>query len=129
MPGKEGFSLIELLIAMAIVGLLSAIAIPIYSQHVAKEYRVEAIVSLTQLAVALEQYYSQHNSYQDVSLSKLGIQSYIAHDHYVMSITRATTSEYEIAASSEKDSLCRTLTLNSKGEQGSSGLGKLSECW
>ena len=51
---NNGFTLIELLIAVAIVGILSAIAYPSYQQHVMKTKRAEAQAQLMELVLFLE---------------------------------------------------------------------------
>lgn len=64
LSGKAGgFSLIELMIATAIIAILSAIAIPSYQEHVAKGRRGEATVALMEAAQALERYYSANGRY------------------------------------------------------------------
>lgn len=66
-PGRLscGFTLIEMLIVVAIIAILSAIALPSYQEHVAKGRRGEAMVALLEGAQALERYYSTNGSYLD----------------------------------------------------------------
>lgn len=59
----RGFTLIELLIAVAIVGILAAVAIPSYQEQVAKARRSEAASALLTAAQALERYYSSNGRY------------------------------------------------------------------
>ncbi len=61
MPRLSGFSLIELLIALALVAILSAIAYPAYHHHVIKTRRAGAKVELMDLAARLEQYRLIHH--------------------------------------------------------------------
>lgn len=63
----SGFTLIELMIAVAIVGILSAIALPAYQDSVAKSRRAEAVASLTEAAQRLEVHFSQNGTYCAVS--------------------------------------------------------------
>ena len=61
--GQKGFSLIELVIAVAIVGILAAIAYPTYQEQVRKGKRTDATSSLLELAQRLERCYTQNNAY------------------------------------------------------------------
>ena len=60
---KNGFTLIELFVTIAIIGILSAIAYPNYLSYVQKTRRVEAQTSLIELANRQEMYYLDHHVY------------------------------------------------------------------
>ncbi|GAA4031291.1 type IV pilin protein [Actimicrobium antarcticum] len=62
-----GFSLIELMIAVAIVGILSAIAYPSYTDYVLRGRLVDPTNSLTVTRLAMEQYYQDNRTYASVS--------------------------------------------------------------
>jgi type IV pilus assembly protein PilE len=61
----SGFSLVELLIAIAIVGILMAIAVPGYREHVRRGAVEEALAQMRSGAVALEQYFLDNRVYFD----------------------------------------------------------------
>lgn len=61
---QGGFSLIELMIALAIVGIISAIALPSYQSYMSSSYRSNAQADLIALAAAMERHYSQRFSYE-----------------------------------------------------------------
>lgn len=64
MKKDKGFTLIELLIAVAIVGILAAVAIPAYGDYIARSRRAEAISNLQNLVNTLENCYSLNQDYQ-----------------------------------------------------------------
>lgn len=129
-----GFSLIELMIALAIVGILSMLCLPLYSQHITHARRLEAEINLVKLANALEHYFLIHQTYQNATLSNLGFPEKIVHEQYQLVITEATDSTYAIHADpldkqAQQDGLCASLLMDSQGKREITGAGKLNECW
>ncbi|MEQ1667983.1 MAG: type IV pilin protein [Sulfuriferula sp.] len=62
-PLIKGFTLIEVMIVVAIVGILAAIAFPSYTAYVARGHRAEAKQGLLELAQFMERTYTENNSY------------------------------------------------------------------
>jgi type IV pilus assembly protein PilE len=60
---QTGFTLIELMIAIMVIGILIAIAYPNYMSHLVKTRRSDAQSTLTSFANTMERYYTQNNSY------------------------------------------------------------------
>lgn len=60
---RRGFTLVELMIALAIVGIIAVMALPAYRQALLKSYRSDAKVTLSRLATLQERYYFGNNSY------------------------------------------------------------------
>lgn len=60
---QSGFSLIELMIVVALIGVLAAIAIPNYNEYVLKSKVLEASSALSQMATRMEQHYQDNRSY------------------------------------------------------------------
>jgi len=63
MNKKVGFSLIELMIVIAIVAFLSMIAIPSYTKYLAKAKRAEAYMQLSSIYAAQKAYWAEHGTY------------------------------------------------------------------
>ncbi|HJV50312.1 MAG TPA: type IV pilin protein [Noviherbaspirillum sp.] len=63
MCGQRGFTLADLMIVVAIAGILTGLAIPSYRESVRKSRRAEGRAALMQLMQQQERFYSEHNSY------------------------------------------------------------------
>ena len=70
----KGFTLIELMITVAIIGILAAVAYPSYTEYVTRANRAEALRELMRIANLEEQYFMDHRVYTG-DISKLGVGS------------------------------------------------------
>ena len=70
--GCRGFSLIELMVVVAVLGILASIAVPSYQDYVLRSKLVDAVSSLSQLRVSMEQYYQDQRSYDAVPAEPAG---------------------------------------------------------
>ena len=105
---NKGFTLIELMIVVVIVGILSSIALPSYQQYTMRANRTDGMSSIQMLLDAQERYYADHISYTE-DLTKLGLS-----DPYV-----TPEGHYSIEASVCGGSLttCVELTATAQGSQ------------
>jgi type IV pilus assembly protein PilE len=131
---QSGMSLIELLIAVAIVGILSALAIASYGMYTKSANRTDATKTMTLDAQALERCYSQNFTYATcATVPALATSS----QGFYRIVVATATSSFTITATPIKapqtgDKTCAQFTLNSAGTQGatnSAAANTTSTCW
>ena len=133
----NGFTLIELMITVAIIGILAAIAYPSYENHVRKTRRASGEAKMMEIMQAQERYYTDNGTYTK-DLTDLGYASSGAvpskDGWYQIGAAACGSGLAECVAltatpqnAQTADTACNKLTLNSRGEQGAS-TGS-SDCW
>jgi len=70
---KKGFSLIELMVVVAIIGLLAMIAVPSFGRYLAKAKRAEAYLNLHSIYSAEKAYWAEHGTYSAVLAGQNGL--------------------------------------------------------
>src|SRR5579872_4552823 len=126
---QKGFTLIELMVTVAIVAIIAAVAYPSFLKSAQKGPRTDAKASLTQYSQALERCYTEYGFYKSSSCGVLatlqGGGYNTAHGYYVVTAPSVTSTTYALAATAvstgpqAKDTGCTIMTLNNQGQQGS----------
>jgi len=126
----NGFTLIELIIVVAIIGILAAIAIPMYSDYVTRSRRADGQAKLMEVAQELERCYTQFSKFDDVNCSVSATDTVNStQGFYVIGVSFPTPSTFKLTATpQDEDTDCTTLTLTHLGEQNATGTDKDS-CW
>ena len=122
---QNGFTLIELMVTVVIIGILASIAIPSYQRYVLSSRRAQAQSEMLRIQLGLEKWRANNSSYATATLA--GVAPTVANTYYNYSITGATGSAYTINAAAQgaqtNDTGCTALTLNQSSAKTPAG------CW
>lgn len=122
----QGFSLIELMVALAVAGILAAVAYPAYTSHLQRSRRADAIAALTSVMQAQERYRSNVSSYASslADLNNLNISQITAHYQITLNGVGTTPSfetGYVLTATpvsggrQASDLACKSFTVTLRG--------------
>lgn len=89
---KHGFTMIELMIVVAIIGVLAAVAIPLYNSYTNRAKRVEAEEQLMTLAAIEEDYFNTYRQYSD---NKTNLNKYYGAEFGGEGTTKNYTIDFE----------------------------------
>ncbi len=136
LQSAAGFTIIELLIVIAVISILTAIAVPSYRDYVMKSRRTEAKELLFTAAQRLQQYFTQNDVYTN-STSTLQMGSSSRNGYYTLTIAAGTTgsinTSYALTATragtQTSDTACGNYTLNLLGTRSVSGSQTTPPCW
>lgn len=132
----RGFTLIEMLVTVAIAAILASIAYPSYQRYVQRSNRVDAQAALLDAAQRLERCFSRNNSYQDSAARPCAAAASLGGKDgensprglYRLSADPLETGAYTLSASAVRapqtgDTACLTLQLDQRGQR------TPAECW
>ena len=153
-----GFTLIELMITVVIIGIIAAIAYPNYTRYVTETRRSDGQIALTQVAAMEEKYFTECNHYTNVfgalracgtaaAPGKLGVGNDLAPNpggnpspgnNYVVKVTVGATgigwgsfvlTATPVGTQLTQDTVCGALTLDNVGTKSQLGPGTGGRCW
>jgi type IV pilus assembly protein PilE len=142
MKNQQGFSLIEMLIVVAIIGILVAVAVPSYQNSTLKTKRAEGKALLLEGAQRFERHFTQFNVYPTsivtgapadrTEIQMTAAETTSENGHYTLSLAAGTATTFTLRATPaapHADPICNLLTLNNLGQKTENGTGTYEECW
>jgi len=128
---ERGFTLIEVMIVVVIIGILAAIAYPSYSEQVRQSRRADATSGLLNVAQQLERCFTQFNAYNNAACN---VPATSPEGHYDIAANFPAANQFTLVATpaagspQASDARCLTFTLTQAGVQTATGtLG--NDCW
>ena len=136
---SKGFTLIELVVAILIVGILAAVAVSSYQDYILRAQRADAKSVLYEVAGWMERNYTAAGAY---NVTPAGV-AIGAGSSPITQSPRTGTARYNVSFAAAPtatafvvqavpvtaDPECGTLTLNQQGTQTESGTGTVADCW
>lgn len=132
---KNGFTLIELMIAVLIIGILATIAYPSYVSFLLKSRRSDAIAALAQDQITLERCYSQNFSYNAPCGSLPAFPQISSQGFYSITLTNLGATTYTLTATpiggQAEDTTCASMTVNQANVKTAVDSGGTAQtvCW
>jgi type IV pilus assembly protein PilE len=116
---EKGFSLIELMITVVIIGILAMVAIPSYRSHILKTQRSDGKTALMESAQRLERFFTNNNTYAGATVNNVNgtIRATSDEGFFTITLPTQTATTYTIRATrvGDNDPVCQTMEITHQG--------------
>lgn len=128
-----GFTLIELMIVVAVVAILAAIAVPSYQEQVRKSRRAQAKADIVEYVQMAERFFTVNNTYVGFALpATVSPREAGATARYNLAASTQTATQFVLTATAtgpQASDRCGDLSVSNTGLKTESGSATLAECW
>ena len=130
---EAGFTLIEMMIVVAVIAVLAAVVLPSYQDSVRKARRTDARGALTTVAQLMERFNTEGNTYVGATLGSGATDLYkdaSENGYYALALSNLTATTFTITATpagAQASDACGTYTLTQAGVRGSTL--PVVDCW
>ena len=131
MRHHKGFTLIELMIVVAIIGILAAIAYPAYQDYVLRAKRGDAMNALAAIRIAQEQHRASNTLFSSSTTINGSDYSTSPERYWTVSVSSADASSFTVTAeplAPHADSICTKFVADRNGAV-DVGSASLDDCW
>ncbi|MDY7546200.1 type IV pilin protein [Glaciimonas sp. CA11.2] len=132
---QRAFTLVELMVVVAIIGILAAFAYPSYTSYVLKSHRADALNALSQNQVILERCYAQNFTYNQACASLPAFPLASPQAYYTITLPIQTATAFTLTATAigtqVQDTSCATLSVDQANQQTAFDNGGTAQtvCW
>ncbi len=133
---QVGFSLIELMVVVVIIGILATIAVPSFNAYVENGRRAEGKAFALDIASRQERHFTQFNQYAssligtgNAALNMPSASSENGNYNASIAVANSNTTYTITVTPVITDTTCDALTLTNTGVRGENGTGTVAECW
>lgn len=121
---QKGFTLVELMVVIAIIGIIASIAVPSYADYVKKGKAAEATATLANLRIKMEQYYQDNRTYVGGECSPGSGDRY-----FTYSCSAQTATTYTLNAAGKGDMSNFSFSVDESNDKNSTYDGVSGNCW
>lgn len=132
----NGFTLIEMMIVVAIVGILAAVAYPAYQDYIVRTNRSIAASYLLDVATRQQQYRLDMRTFGSLTDLNMSPPRDVSKNYTIGVVGTPTATAFVVAATpnagtiqAARDAKCGTLRLDQSGTKSVSGSGSVADCW
>jgi type IV pilus assembly protein PilE len=135
MKNASGFTLIELMIVLAIVAILGAIAVPMYTDYITRAQLVEAHTGLGDLRVRMEQFYQDNRTYDGAALGNCGAAAPTARNNFTFTCLSTGQTYVATATGAAGRATGFTFTVNEQNAKATAAAptgwssANMGTCW